>query len=133
MARVASLRRPQSKYGAVKTTVDGITFHSAKEASRYAELKLLERAGEIRRLALQPSFRLEVFGRGERGVIGLYYADFAYEERVGVNEARGRVLAGAHGYAWRRIVEDVKGFKTPLYKWKKRHVEMQYGITIREV
>jgi hypothetical protein len=27
----------------------------------------------------------------------------------------------------------VKGFKTPLYRWKKKHVEAQYGITIREV
>lgn len=31
------------------------------------------------------------------------------------------------------VVEDVKGFKTPLYKWKKKHVEAQYGITIREI
>ncbi len=30
------------------------------------------------------------------------------------------------------VVEDVKGFKTPLYRWKKRHVEAQYGFRILE-
>ena len=29
--------------------------------------------------------------------------------------------------------EDVKGFKTPLYRWKKKHVEAQYKITVVEI
>ena len=46
--------------------------------------------------------------------IGHYVADFEYLE--------GDV----------RIVEDVKGMKTPLYRWKKKHFEAQYGLKIRE-
>jgi len=35
------------KYGNKKTVVDGITFDSMREANRYRELKLLERAGKV--------------------------------------------------------------------------------------
>jgi hypothetical protein len=48
----------RSKYNAKKTTVDGIVFDSAKEATRYGELKVLEKAGEIHCLLIQPSYRL---------------------------------------------------------------------------
>jgi len=34
-----------SKYNSKKTTIDGILFQSKKEAERYTELKLLEKAG----------------------------------------------------------------------------------------
>jgi hypothetical protein len=109
--------RTRHKYGAKPTTVDGIRFASQKEARRYGELKLLEKAGEISGVALQPHFDLDVVGGSGRYRIGEYRADFQYTEwRTG-----------------KRVVEDVKGFKTPLYKWKKRHVEAQYGITIREI
>lgn len=104
------------KYGAKRTVVDGITFASQKEARRYQELRLLEKAGEIQGLELQPRFPLEVPTAGDDTPIGEYRADFAYRER-------------RRGY----VVEDVKGFKTPLYKWKKKHVEAQYGITIVEI
>ena len=110
----------RSKYG-VRTdaagklarTVDGILFASLKEAKRYRELVLLTKAGEIFGLERQPVFTLYA-KRG--GAIGIYKADFRYNDKV-----------------WNIIVEDVKGFKTPLYRWKKKHVEAQYGITIREV
>ena len=119
----------KSKYGAVKTTLDGITFASKKEAKRYAELKLLERAGEIEGLELQPKFALmttlttgTVMGAGaalagKYPVIGHYVGDFKYFDLR----------------TTQRVVEDVKGFKTPLYRWKKKHVEAQYGITVVEI
>lgn len=125
--------RPRSKYGATKTAVDGIVFHSKREAARYQELKLLEKAGEIRGLRLQPSFALMVpvfkntaaarenvnHGVVERiSPVGEYRADFSYEEQV-----MGR---------WRKVVEDTKGFKTAMYALKKRMVERMYEITIRE-
>ncbi len=105
--------------------MDGITFHSAKEARRYGELKLLEKAGEIHALKCQFPYVLSVpriYVPGVEGlqadrpakVIGKYLADFIYYSREGF------------------VVEDVKGFKTPLYRWKKRHVEAQYGLKIRE-
>lgn len=106
-----------SKYRAKPTVVDGIRFASQKEARRYQELKLLEKAGKIYDLELQPAFELLVY-LGLRP-IGKYVGDFRYSEIVDGLESR--------------IVEDVKGFKTPLYRWKKKHVEAQYGIQIREV
>jgi hypothetical protein len=105
-------KRP-SKYKAVPTVIDGIRFASKKEAKRYGELKMLEKAGHIQGLCLQPEYVLYA-GDGDTK-LGVYRADFEYAEN------------GQH------IVEDVKGFKTPLYRWKKKHVEAQYGIEVREV
>lgn len=115
---------PRSKYGVNQSpsgklarTVDGITFASLAEAKRYGELKLLERAGTIRQLRRQPWFELVAGGR----ILGKYIADFEYLTRV-------------NGLAsWVKVYEDVKGHATPLYKWKKKHVEAQESITIREI
>jgi hypothetical protein len=108
------VRLGRSKYRAVPTIVDNIRFHSKKEANRYSELKLLQKAGEISNLALQPSWPLRC---GDK-TIGKYVGDFAYNPKE-------------HPWTW--VVEDVKGMKTPLYRWKKKHFEAQYGIEIREV
>jgi Protein of unknown function (DUF1064) len=114
---IVRVGRPRSKYGAVKTTVDGIRFHSAKEARRYQELKLLVKAGHIDSLELQPRFLLSAWRNGRPVKLGEYVADFRY---------------CLHGVVDGGVVEDVKGIKTALYKWKKKHVEAQYGIVIRE-
>src|SRR5690606_369436 len=55
----AKERKP-SKYRNVRTTVDGITFDSKREAERYGELKTMEAAGVISDLELQPRFPLTV-------------------------------------------------------------------------
>ena len=93
-----------NKFGAKKTTVDGIRFDSQKEAARYCELKRLESIGEIERLELQPKFKLlppfVYNGEKIRGIV--YRADFAYY--------RGGV----------KYIEDVKGFKTKEYQIKKK-------------
>ena len=49
----------QSKYKNKKTQIDMYVFDSTKEAKRYRELKLLEMAGEISNLELQPRFLLQ--------------------------------------------------------------------------
>jgi hypothetical protein len=107
----------KSKYHSRKTTVDGITFDSIREANRYQELRLLERAGEIKDLELQPRFTLqeafEIAGRHVRKIE--YVADFAY-----VKDGRP-------------VIEDVKGMKTDVYKIKKKLFEKQYNIEIKEV
>lgn len=107
------------KYGAKPTQVDGIRFDSKKEARRYMELTLLQKAGAIQGLELQPVFPLwvssTVHQRAEPTKIGEYHGDFSYW--IGLE----------------RVVEDVKGYKTPLYRWKLKHVEAQYGIKIQEV
>ena len=103
-----------SKYGAIKTVVDGITFASKKEAAYYSELKLAERAGEISNLQLQPKFPIIMNGKK----VGNYIADFSYLDG-------GRI-----------IVVDVKSQATrkiAVYRLKVKLVEAQYGIKITEV
>lgn len=100
----------RSKYRAVATTVDGIRFASKREARRYGELRLLERAGTIKALGLQPRFHIVLNGIE----ICEYVADFVYEE------------------GGKRIVEDAKGFRTPVYRLKKKLAEAQFGIVVRE-
>ena len=98
------------KYRNKKVQVDMYVFDSIAEAKRYKELKLLERAGEISNLELQPHFLLqESFrknGKTYRKVE--YIADFKYIEN-------GRM-----------IVEDVKGIQTDVFKLKHKLFEMKY-------
>lgn len=121
---------PKSKYKAHKTEVDGIEFDSMKEARRYTELKLLERAGEISDLQMQVKFVLIPAQRepdtvGARGGIhkgklieyeAAYVADFVYLDEKG-----------------KLVVEDVKGFRTPEYKLKRKLMLYVHGIRIKEV
>ena len=104
-----------SKYLNRKTVVDGVTFDSAAEARRYGELKLLERAGQITGLELQPSFRLVV----NNCLICTYKADFRYV--TDTPHVRGLV-----------VVEDVKGMKTPVYRLKKKLMLAIHGVEIFE-
>ncbi len=112
----------RAKYGAVRTTVDGIAFDSKREADRYQELKLEQTAGAITDLELQPQFPLHVTTpEGTMVVIGRYIADFRYRRWDPIHACRGPL-----------IVEDAKGVRTEAYKLKKRHVETEYGVVIRE-
>lgn len=100
-----------SKYRAKPTTVDGIRFASAAEARRYGVLKLLESAGEISELELQPRFDLYVNGIK----VAVYVGDFSFRERGTFT------------------VEDVKGVLTPVYRLKAKLMLAIHGIAIREV
>jgi hypothetical protein len=102
-----------SKYGAVRTDVDGITFASKAEARRYGELCILAQQGVISDLECQPRFPLSVNGVK----IGTYVADFRYLDRE-----RGVITT-----------EDVKGVRTPVYRIKKQLVKALYGIEVQEV
>ena len=126
----------RSKYKAVKTTVDGITFDSKKEAKRYTELKLLEKAGHITHLELQPEYQITING----AKICKYKADFRYfTVRAESNErsynSKGEWQTPTKtGDKEGQIVEDVKGFKTPIYRLKKKLVEASYpGTQIKEI
>jgi hypothetical protein len=112
----------RSKYGAQPTMVDGIRFASKKEARRYGELRLLEKAGELHNLRVQPSFDLCVPVDDDVQKVGTYRADFDYC----VCDIDPCVFDAI-------VVEDVKGVRTPVYRLKKRMVEAMYGIEIREV
>lgn len=124
------IRRNGHKYGAVKTTIHGITFASKLEAKRYGELLLLAKAGEIESLELQPVFVLHaplttgtVRGAlkataGNLPVIGKAIMDFRYFR-----------LTPPTGW----VTEDCKGIDTALSRWKRRHVQHQYGITVQVI
>jgi Protein of unknown function (DUF1064) len=106
------------KYGATVGEAGGIRFQSKAEAARWGELCLLERAKLIRELERQPAFPIVVTNPAGRAVIvAAYIADFRYTV----------VPEGI------RVIEDVKGIETPLYRLKKKLVEAQYGITITEI
>lgn len=100
-----------NKYGNVKTELDGFLFDSKREAHRYWELKMLERAGEISDLELQPQFPIVI----NQKKVATYIADFRYKEK-------GQV-----------VIEDAKGMRTDVYILKKKIVEALYSIKIVEV
>ena len=122
----------RNKYQAIKTTVNGIEFPSRKEARRYQDLLLLQRAGVIKKLERQVKFVLipaqyettiRYGKKGQRLKDGQkllekecsYVADFVYEENG------------------KRIVEDTKGIKTKDYIIKRKLMLYVHGIRIREV
>ena len=109
-----------TKYGNVKTVVDGITFDSKAEAARYRELKLMERAGKISDLRTQPSFILVPGFRKN----GTYYRPVRYIADFQYVDIANRAV----------VVEDVKGFRTDVFKLKKKLFEWRYPyLSLREV
>lgn len=74
MAEMASPRR--NKFGAKRTTIDGETFDSKREAMLYREFQILERAGKIKDLRRQPKYVLTVNGIE----IATYRPDWDYIE-----------------------------------------------------
>jgi hypothetical protein len=100
----------QHKYRATPTEVDGIRFASKGEANRYKDLRLMQDAGAISDLGLQPRFSLVVNGVK----VGTYVADFVYREDG------------------QEVYEDFKGMITPVYRMKKKLVLALFGVTIRE-
>jgi hypothetical protein len=102
----------RSKYGSRRTTVDGVTFDSAKEATRWGELVMMQKAGHISGLRRQVSYDLVVNGHK----VATYRADFVYADASGLD-----------------VVEDVKGFRTPVYRLKRRLMLACHGADVREV
>jgi len=99
-----------NKYNARKTTIDGIEFDSKREAERYQELLLLERAGQIEALSVHPMFTLingfEYRGKAERPI--RYEGDFQYIEN-------GEI-----------VLEDVKGVRTKEFMLKQKLFKLRY-------
>ena len=115
------LKNQKAKYHNQKTKVNNIEFDSKKEAKRYSELKLLEKAGLIKELETQKKFELQpkyVNNNGEHIRAITYIADFFYYDcKEGIY-----------------IVEDTKGFRTDVYILKKKLFEYVYpNLTIKEI
>ena len=125
-----------NKYRNKKVVVDGEVFDSKREATRYRELKLLEKCGAIKDLKRQVKYELipaqkekstKVYTKGrkkgqpiegktiERAVD--YVADFVY-----IDTTTGK-----------EVVEDTKGMRTKDYIIKRKLLLYRYGIKIQEV
>lgn len=118
-------KQKENKYHARKDSRGAIRFDSQREARRYDELMLMLKAGDIRKLKLQPQYTLQesyVTPEGERVRAMRYVADFSYERR----DARGN---------WYPVVEDVKSraTATQVYRNKKKMMREIYGISVQEV
>lgn len=119
----------KNKYSNKKVTIDGETFDSKREANRYCELKIFEKAGEIKNLERQKKFvlippqyeeYLDIKGKKKMKCIERecsYVADFVYQD------ARTGEL----------VVEDTKGFKTKDYIIKRKLMLSVYHIKIVEI
>ena len=105
--KVDALPKP-NKYGAKRTTVDGINFDSKREAARYSELKLMRDAGLIRLLEIHPRFSIDHAANH----ICIVELDFRYWQ---------------DGHL---VYEDVKGKDNPLSALKRKLVEAFYGIKV---
>lgn len=89
-----------------------------KNGNRYKELKLLEKQGIIKDIGLQTRFELlPPYKKNGKTIRGIYYfADFTYYQNN------------------KLIVEDTKGFRTEIYKLKKKILEYKYpNLEIKEV
>lgn len=111
----------QNKYGARKLTApDGQKFDSVKEFHRWGCLRLLERAGRISDLKRQVKYVLVPAQRDQTGKVVerelSYIADFEY-----IDLDKGV-----------KVVEDTKGFKTEVYRLKKKLMLWVHGIRIKE-
>lgn len=102
-------RRKKNKYGAKKVEIGGYKFDSKAEGERYKYLR------DIKVDDLEPHPKYDLHVNGVK--IGTYSPDFQYT-------VNGEL-----------VVEDVKGRATltPLYRWKKKHMLVEHGITVKEV
>ena len=107
-----------SKYKNKKVVVDNILFDSKKEANYYTKLKILRDAGKILDLELQKRFVLQqgfkLHGKTYRAIT--YIADFVYKDQEGQTH-----------------VVDTKGYRTQVYKIKKKLFMKKFGIEIEEI
>lgn len=120
----------RSKYGNKKIKYDGEVFDSRKEARRWCELLLLQKAGEISELKRQVEFEIipaqyEFSKTGKPLKDGMkliekracYVADFVYRDKEG-----------------NIVVEDTKSeaTKTNYYILKRKLMLLKHGIRIKE-
>ena len=92
-------------------------FDSKKEFNRWAELKLMERAGQISGLQRQVKYELIPAQYKDGKCIfraASYVADFVYVKNG------------------ETFVEDCKGFRTDVYRLKAKMMYQKYGVLIKE-
>ena len=117
LENVKSGPKQRTKYKNQKIVVDNITFDSKKEAKRYQELLLMQKVGLITDLKRQVPFILvPAFNLNKKRYRNMsYIADFTYKQNG------------------KEIVEDTKGYRTEVYRIKKKLMAYIYQIEIKEV
>ncbi len=114
---IALLTKPKSKYGAKSVFVDGIKFDSRREARRWQDLKLLERAGKIHDLQRQVVFELapsvRIAGEKRARTALRYTADAVYWSIEGG-----------------RVVEDSKGITDTSFRIRQHLMKSVHGIDV---
>ena len=107
-----------NKYRNREVIVNGLWFQSVKEAQRWQQLKLLERAGEI--VGLNRQLRIEIVPKTKLHRARYYIADFVYFDKK----------------ANKTVYEDVKGYKKglayQLFSLKRDILYWRHGIEIKE-
>jgi len=104
-----------SKYHNRRTTVDGETFDSQKEAIYWQGLKAAAAAGEISDLRRQVVFPLLAPVEDRSVMVSKYVADFTFKKDH------------------KLYVIDCKGYRTAMYRLKAKWLRLQDGIVIQEV
>lgn len=112
------MEKIRGKFNNKKIIINGEKFDSKKEAERYIELLLLQRAKIIKDLKRQVPYVLIPTQRDENGKViekeCKYYADFVYTKNG------------------KTIVEDAKGMRTQEYKIKRKLMLHVHNIRIYE-
>ena len=110
-----------NKHNAERAVSHGIKFDSKKEAKRYNELMMMQKASQIENLKLQHQFTLQEGFKTKDGEVIRpirYVADFTYTDQDG-----------------NFVIEDVKSEHTrklPEYRLKYRMMA-EKGFMIREI
>ena len=109
-----------SKYRATPTQIDGENYRSKREAGRHQALLLLQRAGHIAGLVREVPFvlapKVKIEGETRARPALRYVADFVYTTADG-----------------RMVIEDAKGFRTPVYRVKKHLMKTVHNVDVVEV
>lgn len=114
-----SIDQKKNKYKNTKVEYKGIKFDSIKEMKHYQLLEYLQKIGEIKELKLQVPYELipkyKINNKTVRKCV--YVADFTY---ITTKDDKLHII-------------DTKGFKTDVYRLKKKLFEYKYGVEVEEV
>ncbi len=115
------LNQPKKKRGRYKVvpperrTMDGVVFDSEAEMKRFADLQMLERAGEISDLRRQISYDIEINGQH----FCTYTSDHEYLDKTGTP-----------------IIEEFKtefSKREQAYSLRRRAFELYHNLKVTEI
>lgn len=117
--------KSKNKYYNKQTIIHGHVFDSIKESERFLELTQWEKEGKIVDLKLQPVFELQTafiddWGKKHQAI--KYIADFSYFGKLTLEEMLKYKTNGNNILT----IEDTKGFKTEVYRIKKKLLLYKY-------